>query len=135
MTAVDVEPSRGVSRARVVASYVLVLVLTVELALWGAFLVYVRVGGQALPVGIAVAAVSNVALTTAGGRVLGSRWGQVGPGVVWLLVALELGSSRPEGDLIITGGFRGLAFLVVGFLAVLVVLLRRMPTPGAQTGR
>lgn len=135
MTAADVDPSSGWSRARVVASYALVLVLAAELAVWGAFLVLLRVGGHPFPLGIVVAAVGNLALGTAGGRVLGNRWGQVGPGVVWLLIALQLGSSRPEGDLVITGGLRGLSFLVVGTVAAVAVLGRRMPTPAGSTGR
>lgn len=123
------------SRAGVVAAYALVLVLAAELAVWGAFLVLLRVEGRPVPVGIAVAAAGNAALATAGGRVLRSRWGQVGPGVVWLLVALQLSERRPEGDLIVLGGLRGLAFLVVGVVAVMAVLARRPPTPEATPDR
>ena len=129
------EPVPGRSLVLAVAAYALVLVLAAELAVWGAFLVFVRAYGHAVPVGIAVAAVGNVVLGTAGGRVLGSRWGQVGPGVVWLLIALQLGSSRPEGDLIITNSTRGLAFLLVGAVASVAVLLRPLATPGTPTGR
>lgn len=121
------------SSAGVAATYLLVLVLSVELAVWGAFTVLLRVGGQPVPLGIAVAAVGNVVLGTWGGRVLGRRVGALGPGLVWLVVALQLASTRPEGDLVVVSGLRGFAFLIAGAVAALTVALRsparRDPAP------
>lgn len=129
------DPVPAASRVWVVATYLLVLLLAAELAVWGAFTVLLRVGGQPVPLGIAVAAVGNLVLGTWGGRVLGHPGGRVGPGVVWLAVALELATKRPEGDLVVITGLRGLGFLLVGFVAAVVVLVRPMATPGAPTGR
>jgi hypothetical protein len=109
-----------------------VLVLAVELAVWGAFLVSARPLGHALPVAALVALVGNVAVGRAGAQVLGRRAGAVVPGVIWLVVALVLGSRRPEGDVIVTSTFRGLAFLFVGTLAAAAVV---GTSPGAPSGR
>ena len=51
------------------ATYTLVLVLTVELALWESFLVAARPFGIALPVSAVLAVVGNVVLGRAGARV------------------------------------------------------------------
>ena len=99
-----------------VAAYGLVLLLAVLLALWGAFLVPLRVGTVLLPVSWLVAAAGNAALGWAGGRLLG-RPGAAGPGIVWVVIALTLGSRRAEGDLIVPGSTAGLVFLLVGAVA------------------
>jgi hypothetical protein len=129
------------SRVAVVASYALVLVLSVELALWGAFLVAARPFGTPLPVAAMVAAGGNIGLGLVGARVLGRRAGAAGPGLLWLVIALTLGSRTAEGDVVVTGGLRGLAFLMVGTIAAAAVVgmtgQARAPraTPGAPTGR
>ena len=124
------------SRAADAASYALVLVLTVELAVWGSFLVAARPLGHPLPVAALVAVVGNLALGLAGGRVLRRRLGAVVPGVLWLAIALTLGSARPEGDVVVTETFRGLAFLFAGTVAAAapVALLGVRPGPGATPG-
>ena len=99
-----------------VAAYLLVLLLAVLLALWGAFLVPLRLGTVPLPVSWVVAAVGNGALGWAGGRLLG-RAGAAGPGIVWVVIALTLGSRRAEGDLVVPGSVPGLVFLLVGAVA------------------
>lgn len=128
-----------------VASYALVLVLGVELALWEAFLVAARPFGTALPLAAAVALVGNVAVGVAGGRVLGRPLGAVVPGVLWLGVALFLGTKTAEGDVVVTSTFRGMAFLLVGTAAAAVPIglaaarregtFRSGATPGAETRR
>jgi len=138
----DPDPATGKpvtwSSVRVAATYLLVLVLSVELAVWGAFTVLLRVGGQPVPLGIAVAVVGNVVLGTWGGRVLGRRAGAIGPGLVWLVVVLQLASTRPEGDLVVVSGLRGFAFLIAGAVAALTVALRsparRDPAPRGPAG-
>ncbi len=109
-------PSRGPS-LRTALTYALVVVLTVELAVWGAFLVGARPFGTAFPVAAVVAVVGNVSLGLAGARVLGSRTGAVIPGVLWLAIALLFGSGRPEGDAIVPETLRGLSFLLLGTVA------------------
>ena len=110
------------SRVGTAFSYALVLVLTVELAVWEAFLVGARPFGQPLPVSALVAGVANVGLGLAGARVLRRRIGAVLPGGIWLVIALTLGTRRTKGDLIVTGSFRGLAFLFVGTIAAAAVV-------------
>lgn len=100
-------------------SFGLVLLIALLLAVWGAFLVPLRLGGVPVPACLVVAAVGNVALGVAGGRLLGTA-GAVAPGVVWVVVALMLGSKRGEGDLVVPGTGMGTAFLAVGALAAAV---------------
>lgn len=121
--------------ARRLLSYGLVLLLTVELAVWGAFLVPLRVGRVPVPVGLAVA-LAVAPLCRAGGRVLGRRAGAVGVMVLWTGVALVLSQRRTEGDLVITNSLRGLAYLAVGLLTAALVVGAWRPAPApAVPGR
>ncbi len=120
-------PARG-------ASYVLVLVLTLLLALWGAFTVLLRVGTVPLPVGVLLAA-ATLPLCRAGGRLLERRVGAVLPGLLWVAVGLLLAGQRREGDLVLASGLRGTAFLVVGVLgAAYAVGSWRPPAPAPAPG-
>ncbi len=114
------------------ASYALVLVLTVLLAVWGAFLVPLRVGEHLVPVCWAIAVVGNGLLGTCGGRLLG-RLGAGLTGVLWMAIALTLGSKRGEGDLVVPGTTAGLGFLLAGAVASAVAY--GLTSPGAPTGR
>lgn len=104
------------SRGLTYASYALVLLLALLLAVWGAFLVPLRIGGVPVPIAWAVAVVGNGLLGWVGGRLLG-HLGAAGPGIVWLAVALTFGSQRAEGDLVVPGTVTGLGFLVAGAIA------------------
>ena len=118
------------------AAYLLVLVLTVELAVWGAFLTGTRPFGLALPVSALVAAVGNLGLGIAGARVLGRPLGAVVPGVVWIAIALVLGSRTSEGDLVVSSSGRGLSFLIVGAVAATIPIgLATSATPRGHDGR
>ena len=110
------EPPVPLGRGLTYAAYGLVLVLAVLLALWGSFLVPLRFGTTPLPLSWAVAVAGNLALGAAGGRLLG-RPGALVPGLLWIAIALTLGSKRAEGDLIVPGTLVGLVFLLVGALA------------------
>lgn len=101
---------------RSVPTFALVLLLTALLAVWGAFLVPLRIGGVAAPVGVVVA-LANLPLCRAGAAALGRRAGAGVPMVLWCAIAFALSTQRSEGDLVITGSLRGLAFLLVGLLA------------------
>ena len=103
------------------ARFALVLLLTALLALWGAFLVPLRLRGVAVPLGVAVA-LTNYPLCRAGAAALGRRTGAAVPMALWAGIAVLLSSQRREGDLIITGSLRGLAFLLVGLLAAAVAV-------------
>ena len=119
------------------ARYALVVVLALELAVWESFLVAARPFGVPFPLAALLAVVGNVALGVAGARVLGNRAGAVVPGVVWLAVALTLGSGTAEGDRVVPDSLRGVAFLLLGTLAAagVVGVLRLRATPGASAGR
>lgn len=101
--------------------YLLVLVLALELAVWESFFVAARPFGTALPVSAVVAAVGNVGLGLMGRRVLDRPVGAAIPGLVWLAVALVLGSGGAGGDRVVTGEWRGVAFLVAGAAAAAAV--------------
>jgi hypothetical protein len=98
------------------ASYALVLVLTVELAVWGAFFVPLRIAGVPVPVGLLLA-LTNAPLCRAGAEVLGRRAGGVVPMLLWGVVAVMLATQRREGDLVVTNSLLGLGFLLLGLLA------------------
>ena len=113
------------------AAYGLVLVLTVLLAVWGAFLVPLRVDGTLVPLCWLLALGGNVGLGTAGGRLYGKA-GVVGPVLLWLVVAFTLGSRRAEGDLVVPGSTTGLVFLLAGAVGGAVaygVQVTRAPAP------
>jgi hypothetical protein len=110
------DAARPWTRAERGWAYALVAVLTVLLALWGAFLVPLRVGGTLVPVSLVIAVVGNLLVGRAASRVAGST-GALGTGVLWIAVTLALASRRAEGDVVVPGSTVGLAFLLVGALA------------------
>ncbi len=97
----------------------LVLLLTLLLCVWAAFLVPLRVGTVRLPVSLVIAGVGNVLLGRAGGRLLGVA-GVLLPAVLWITVGILLGSRREEGDLVVLGDAVGTLFLAVGALGFVV---------------
>ena len=120
--------------AYTVAAYTIVLVLAVLFAVWGAFLVPLRLGGFPVPLSVVIALVGNVGLALAGTRIVGHRLGGVVPGLVWLLIAFTFGTRSPGGDTVIPASLMGYAFLVFGIIAATAALGLR-PSPGARTGR
>jgi hypothetical protein len=100
--------------------YTLVLVLALELAVWEAFLVAARPFGAPLPLAALLAALGNLGLGAVGARVLGRPAGAAVPGLVWLLPAVLLSTTGPGGDVVVTGGWRGIAFLVAGAAGAVV---------------
>lgn len=127
-------PPAGRATPRAYGPYAVVLLLSGLLCVWGAFLLPLRLGGVPLPVGIVLAA-ATVPLGVAGGRLLGSRVGAVLPGLLWLGMALQLASLRREGDLVVLGDLRGLAFLGVGTVGALLAVGVWRPTPADQARR
>ena len=99
---------------------VVILVLAAELAIWEAFLVPLRGFGTSLPVAAVFALLGNVLVARAGAVVWGSRVGAVLPGVVWLGLALTLGTRTAAGDLIVVGTGMGVAFLVAGTIGAVL---------------
>jgi hypothetical protein len=115
------------------ASYGLVLVLAVLLAVWGAFLVPFRIGSVAVPVSCVLALVGNALLGRAGGLLLG-RAGAAGPCLVWLAVVLALSFQRREGDVVVPTTLSGLLFLVVGMVTSALVLSFGVPETPREPG-
>ena len=113
---------------------VLVLLLTVLLALWGAFLVPFRVGGTLVPVSIVIAVVGNVLVGRAASRLAGSG-GALATGALWTGLALVLSSRRAEGDVVVPGSAVGMAFLVAGVLASAVAYGAAVLRPAAGRAR
>ena len=112
------------------------LLLTLLLALWGAFLVPFRVGGTLVPVSVLLAGVGNLVVGRAGGRLAGTP-GALVPGLLWLAVAVLLSSRRAEGDLVVPGSAVGMLFLLTGALgsAVAYGLTAARPRNGATALR
>lgn len=109
------------TRAGTAAAYALVLVLAVELAVWECFLVGARPFGKPLPVAALLAVVANLVLGAAGARVVRRRVGAAAPGVIWLALALTLGTNGPGGDRVVLQDGRGLAFLLLGTVSAAMV--------------
>ena len=115
-------------------AYALVLVLTVLLALWGAFLVPFRVGGTLVPVSVVIAVVGNVLVGRAAARLAGST-GALLTGVLWTGVALVLASRRAEGDVVVPGSAVGMVFLLAGVLASAVAYGAAVLRPAPDRAR
>lgn len=115
-------------------AYVLVLLLTVLLALWGAFLVPFRVGGVLVPVSLVIAVVGNIAVGRAAAVLAGST-GPLLTGVLWIGLTLVLSSRRAEGDVVVPGSTVGMGFLVAGALASAVAYGAAVLRPAASEAR
>lgn len=129
----------GPTRGQTWVGFALVLVLTVLLCLWGAFLVPLRIGTVRLPVSLVIALVGNALLGRAGGRLLGTV-GVLLPGLLWLGLAFLFGTRRTEGDLIVAGDVVGTLFLALGALGFAVAygmtsVRRATATPAEPTSR
>lgn len=98
-------------------AYGLVLLLSLELAVWEAFLVAARPFGTAFPLAAVLAVAGNVLLARAGRQVSGRPMGAYGPSLVWLAVAVVLSLPGPGGDAVVPGTGRGVLWLVAGMLA------------------
>lgn len=92
-----------------------VVVLSALCAVWGAFLVPLRIGTVPVPVAILLAAAS-FPLGMAGARLLESRVGAAVPLVIWLGVLLAATLPRREGDLVVLPSLTGYGFLLVGII-------------------
>ena len=112
----------------------LVLLLTVLLALWGAFLVPFRVGGTLVPVSLVIAVVGNVLVGRAASRLAGST-GALLTGVLWVGLTLVLSSRRAEGDVVVPGSTVGMGFLLAGALASAVAYGAAVLRPAADAPR
>ncbi len=118
------------ARVSVGLQLVTVLAATTMVAVWGVFLVYLRVGGVPIPLSL-VLALLVVPLCRQGGALLGRRAGVAVPAVLWLGIVLVLGAGRDDGDRLIGGdSVIGLLFLVLGALAASVTVGAYRPARG-----
>ena len=129
-------PGGGVAAARVTASerfapgypylgfaYALGLLLGVILGLYGAFLVPAgpRPGGVLLSYGVVLVLVGNTGAALLVRWLTGTRLGAMTVLIGWAPVVVWLGTSRPEGDLVLQGDGKGYLFLGVGAVAPIAV--------------
>lgn len=96
---------------------VLVAVAAAELAVLECFLLPLRIGSVPVPLSIPVAVLGNLLLPAMAYRLTASRAAAALPVAVWIVVVILAAVPRPEGDIIITGTVRGLAFLLLGAAA------------------
>jgi hypothetical protein len=97
-------------------------------------------GSVLIPASVALAVVSNVGLPMLAARLGASRPVAAIPFVLWLIVVLALGVSRPEGDVLLPAG-RGAqpwvtyGMLLAGALAGGVTIVRQLSVePTARPG-
>lgn len=119
------------SRAATVALGVLAFLVALEVAVLECFLLPSYLGSVPVPLSIVAAVAGNVLLPATALRLSGSRVVGVLPVLGWLAVVVAAAVPRPEGDLIVTGSLRGLAFLLLGALAGAYAVGRVIAHPAA----
>ena len=100
----------------------------VLLALIGAFLTPLRVGGVLVPLSVLVAIVGNAGLMRFAYVTTQHRWLAVLPGVVWIALAFVATSGTSEGDIVLTStSWVGPVYLLAGSATVAVSAYRLLP--------
>ena len=101
---------------------------SVLLALIGAFLTPVRVGGVLMPVSVLIAIVGNAGLMRFAYVTTEHRWLALLPGVVWIVLAFVATSGTSEGDIVLTSNnWVGPVYLLSGSATVAVSAYRLLP--------
>lgn len=126
--------SRAAARVYLVAIGIGLAVLAVEIAVLECFLLPSYLGSTPVPLSILAAGLGNLLLPALAYRVSGSRVVGILPVLAWLAVVVVASLPRPEGDLIVTGGLRGLIFLLVGALAGAYAVGRIVARPPSGPG-
>ena len=121
-------------RLKAVAVGLLAAVVAAWFALVEVLWLPLYAGAVPLPLSIPVAVAVNLLLVTLTHRVTGSRVAAVVPALVWLAVVVPATQRRPEGDVLLTGDWRGLAFLLLGVLGASVAVGRVVGTPPPAPG-
>lgn len=106
------------SRAVAIATVVVSAFVGSLLAVVGAF--YVPLGTGWLSLGDALAVLTVGPYAHLVGRSFRSTAAGAPPAVAWLVTTMFLATLRPEGDLVVTGESRGLAFLLLGTVSAAV---------------
>jgi len=108
---------------------------SVLLALIGAFLTPVRVGGVLVPVSVLIAIVANVGLMRFAYVTTRHRGLAVLPGVVWIVLAFMATSGTSEGDIVLTSNnWVGPVYLLTGSATVAVCAYRLLPRQAPAAG-
>ncbi len=123
------ESPRAALATRLVGG-LLVAVATGVVAVVEVFLAVLRVGTVRAPVSIALAVVAHPLLTRWMRDTTDSRPAAVVPFAVWVAVVLPFGSTRAEGDLVLTGEWVSYAFLVIAMASFAVALGVLVPRRG-----
>jgi hypothetical protein len=107
-------------------AYGVLAVLGAVLGVIGSFEFSWQLG--AFPVAALAWTAVNVAAFRGAGWAMEGKLGVAAPAVPWLVVVLVLSSSRPEGDLVVTGTTAGYVFIFGGAIAA-AVALASTPSP------
>jgi Family of unknown function (DUF6113) len=97
-------PRAEPDRALVIIGMVLCCVAALLAALIEVLLVPLYVGRVLLPVTIVLALATNAALPLLARRLTGNTLAAAIPVALWVICVLLLGTSRPEGDVLLPGG-------------------------------
>ena len=108
----------SLDRAFVIALAVAGAVGGVVLAFGGAFFIPLAVGP--LSAGDAIALLTVGPFCHVVGRAARSSLVGALPGVTWLVATMFLGTTKTEGDLVVTGEAFGLAFMLLGAVSAAV---------------
>lgn len=123
------------TRAFTVAIGLLMFLVAVEVAVLECFLLPSYLGPVPIPLSIPAAVAGNLAFPALALRLTGSRIVGVLPVLGWLTVVVIAAVPRPEGDLIVSGSLRGLAFLLLGSVAGAYAVARIVVIgPGSGSG-
>lgn len=129
----DVRDGRGtVTR---IFTGALITVAAVELAVLECFLLPLRIGSVPVPLSIPMAVLVNVGLPALAYRLTSSRAVAATPVIVWIAVVIIASVPRPEGDVIVTGTWRGIAFLILGAVAGAYAVGRLLAAPSSEVNR
>lgn len=103
------------------AAYGVLIVLGAVLGIIGSFEFSWQLG--AVPVAALAWTVVNIAAFRAAGWVMEGKLGVAAMAAPWLIFVLVLSSSRPEGDLVVTGTTGGYIFIFGGTIAAVLALV------------
>lgn len=110
-------------------------VAAAQLAVLECFLLPLRIGSTPVPISIPIAMLANVGLPALAYRLTASRAAAALPVMVWIVVVILASVPRPEGDVIVTGTWRGVGLLILGAVAGAYAVGRLLARSSASDGR
>ena len=113
----DEQPGRPGGRALDILGIVVVALSAVLAAIIAVFLTPLYWGSVLVPLAIVVAIAANIVLPLLARRLGMPPIGSALPYVLWLLTVIVLGSSRPEGDVLLPAGKGAQPLVTYGMLA------------------